>query len=251
MFDYMENLELISSFHLSAKTYRKIENRQSHGFIIKVKGGCDYILDSKTIHVNEGEMVFLPKGISYECETPDKDNLYTSINFQADLVNPSIKVYSLKDFYVAQYLHRSFSELWTFGNASDRYKCISLFYDLISYISRLERQDASEKDKYHVIDPAVKYLKSHLYDNSLKIKDLHLMCGISDTYFRKIFKKRFNVTPQNYVIQSRLDYAKSIFESGDFDSVKEVAELVGYDDSMYFGKAFKKKYGQCPTSFNE
>ena len=34
-----------------------------------------------------------------------------------------------------------------------------------------------------------------IFDINLKVDNLHHMCDISDTYFRKIFKDRFNKTP--------------------------------------------------------
>ncbi len=250
MFDYVENLKLISSYRTQAKPYRKIENRSRHGFIIKATGSSNYIVDGKNVKLSAGEMILLPKGSTYECYTTEK-SINVSLNFKGDLINPEVKVYSLNDFYEKEYLTHSFSELWQFGSVADRYKCDSIFLDVISYISRMERLDIAKKKNYDVIEPAIKYLKTHIYDSSLKIEDLHKVCGVSDTYFRRIFKKRFNVTPQDYIISSRLEYAKSIFESGDFESVKEVAELVGYDDPMYFGKAFKKKYGLCPVKFND
>lgn len=252
MFESMENLKLISSFHKSMNNFKKIDKRQTSGFIIKVKGYSDYFIDGKTLRVNEGEMIFLPKDASYTVTTYcENENLYTSINFQADLTNPKPKVYSLVNFYSTQYLNQNFSELWRFGNPSDKYKCLSLLYELISFLCRTEHLDRDEKRKYAIIEPAIKHLKAHLYDSDLKIKKLHLLCGVSDTYFRRIFQSRFNITPQEYVIRSRIDYAKSIIESGDYDSINEVAKLVGYDDAMYFSKAFKKKYGFCPSRWLE
>lgn len=252
MFDNMEDLKIISSFHKESKIYGKIEKRQSHGFIIKIQGRADYFIGEKTLSVNAGEMIFLPKGASYQYTSePNEENLYTSINFQASLNNPQISMYALKDFYGADFLYQSFSELWRFGNTSDRYKCISVFYDLLSYISRIEHLKSSDKRKYDLIDPAVEYLRKHIYDSNFKTNKLYRMCGISDTYFRQIFMARFNMTPQEYVVIKRLSYAKSIIESGDYENIKEVSAMVGYKDPLYFSKAFKKLYGLSPSNVNE
>jgi AraC-like DNA-binding protein len=42
-----------------------------------------------------------------------------------------------------------------------------------------------------------------------------------------------------------------MLESGDFDSIKEVALSAGYSDPLYFSKVFKKFYGFSPSSLNE
>ncbi len=248
MFDYMENLKIVSSFHKSSKPFRKIENRQTHGFIIKIDGSEEYDFGDKRLTLREGEMIFLPKGACYECTaTSSGENLYTSINFLADFKTCEPKVFAIDNFYGAKYIYQSFSELWNFGTVSDKYKCDSIFYELMSYLSRIEHMDNSDKKKYNLIEPAMKYLKKHIYDSSLKINRLHETCGISDTYFRKIFLSLFNMTPQEYVVSARIAYAKSILDSGDFETIGEVAELSGYADPLYFSKAFKKKYGYPPS----
>ena len=252
MFDYMENLKIVSSFHKEGKPYSRIENRAYHGFIIKIKGSSEYVFQDKRLTLKEGEMIFLPKGATYENRlTSNGQNLYTSINFFADHAPLEPKVFQIDNFYGAQYIYQSFSEMWNFGMVSDKYKCTSIFYELISYISRIEHMDNSDKKKYHIIESAIKYLKKHVYDTTLKINRLHLACGVSDTYFRKIFVSIFNMTPQEYLVEARLSYAKSIIESGDFETIAEVAELSGYSDALYFSKAFKKKYGYPPSNMDE
>lgn len=252
MFESMENLKITSSFHKAVRPYGKKQSRPTHGFIIKIKGCTDYFFENKSIRVNEGQMIFLPKNSSYYFTSDTRgENLYTSINFDADLHNPAVKLYSLNNFYEANYLYESFTEHWNFGNAWDKYKCLSVFYDLLSYISKTECLESSDQRKYSLTEPAVEYLKKHIYDSCLKINKLHTLCGISDTYFRKIFISRFNMTPQEYVVINRVSKAKSIIESGDYATIKEVSELVGYNDPLYFSKAFRKVYGFCPSDVGE
>lgn len=252
MFGNMENLKIMSSFHKESKAFNRIQCRATHGFIFKIKGYAEFDFEDRKITINEGEVIFLPQGSSYEAKTYSRDgNLYTSINFCAELENPGVRVYPFENFPAANYISRDFSELWNFGTMADKYKCLSVFYDLISYISRIEYSGSAEKRKFGLIEPAVEYLKKHIYDCSFKVNKLHRVCGISDTYFRKIFEAEFDMTPQEYVVTGRISQAKSIIESGDFDSIKEVSELVGYNDPLYFSKAFRKIYGVSPSELNK
>ena len=52
-------------------------------------------------------------------------------------------------------------------------------------------------------------------------------------------------------MEKRVAHAKSIIDSGDFVSVKELALTVGYKDPLYFGKVFKMHYGISPTDMNK
>ncbi|MBQ2696060.1 MAG: helix-turn-helix transcriptional regulator [Clostridia bacterium] len=196
-------------------------------------------------------MMFLPKGTTYEYKKLSGEGLYTSINFLADLSDPKPTAYSLENFYEAEYLCNHFTDLWKFGTQAEKYKCFSLLYDLLSYVSNIENANYADKTKFKIIAPAVNYLKEHIYDCSLKAEKLPQLCGISGTYFRKIFTARFGTTPQNYIMQKRLTHAKSILDSGDFDTVREVALSVGYNDPLYFGKSFKKIYGISPSEINK
>ena len=252
MFENMENLKIVSSLHQASKAHARIENRPSHGFVIRLSGELRYDFADRSITTRKGEMIFIPQGTRYDYTTVSEDkSLYTSINFRADLENPEIKVYSMDNFYRADYMVDNFSDLWKFGTQSDRFKCLSMFYDLVSYVSNIDHLSYSDKHKYHIIDPAVGYLKEHIYDCSLRTDKLHLLCGISDTYFRKIFISRFSMSPQSYIISKRISHAKSIIDSGDYETIKEVAFSVGYSDPLYFGKVFKKVYGASPSDINK
>ena len=251
MFDNIENLKIISSIRKNNLSCRKVENRASHAFFIRLKGAVLYDFNSKKFIVNEGEMMFVPKGSSYTFKPLADVALYTSINFQCDFSeNPKPTCYSFKNFYEADFISNYFSDMWNLGTQAEKYKCLSHFYNLLSYLSTIENSNYSEVKKYKIIEPAVNYLKEHICDSSLKTDNLHRLCGISNTYFRHIFVSNFGITPQEYIASMRLSHAKSIIDSGDFDTIGEVALSVGYNDPLYFSKAFKKKYGCSPRNIN-
>lgn len=250
MLDNIENVKIISSLHRTNKPYNKIDNRATHSFIIRVRGSILYDFCGKSILANEGDVMFIPKGSSYSYKVVTGDAMYTSVNFQADIVNPHPAAYSLENFYEAEYIGTNFSDLWNFGTPAEKYKCVSLFYNLLAYLSAAENAGYAEKRKFKIIAPAVSYLKEHIYDCTLKTDTLHRLCGISGTYFREIFVASYGMTPQDYIISKRLSHARSILDSGDFNSIREVAESVGYSDPLYFSKVFKKIYGVSPSNLN-
>jgi len=252
MFDNIENLKIISSLHRPNKHSGKIENRASHVFFIRVRGSVLYDFFGKNLTVNEGELIFLPKGSSYTYTCLSNDAIYTSINFQCDFAaTPNPACYSFENFYDAEYLTYYFADMWNLGTQAEKYKCLSHFYNLLSYLSAVENSSYSEKKKFRIIEPAVNHLKENLYNSSLKTDKLHHLCGISNTYFRQIFVSNFGITPQEYITSKRLAHAKSIIDSGDFDTIAEVALSSGYNDPLYFSKAFKKMYGVSPSGLNK
>ncbi|MBQ7032394.1 MAG: helix-turn-helix transcriptional regulator [Clostridia bacterium] len=210
-----------------------------------------YFFEDRSILVNEGEMIFLPKGSRYTYKkVSEEDTVGTIINMDGDFgaVHPSR--YSIKEFYDADYIMHHFADLWNFGSPSQKYQCLSLVYSLFSYVSNLESLQYEDKKKFNMIEPAVSYLQHHIYDCDLKMNTLHRLCGISNTYFRKIFIARFGTSPKNYIVGKRFSYAKSIIDSGSFNTVKELALMVGYKDPLYFGKVFKQHFGTSPSAMN-
>ncbi len=251
MFENIENVKILSSVHKINRPSGKIEKRPSNVFFIRTCGQAHYDFKDKSISVSKGELIFIPKGTAYTYKTFPEGATSMSINFEANFTAPEPCLFSLQNFYEAEYITNHFTSLWNFGAPSEKYKCLSLFYDLLSHLSTLESESYSDKKKFSLIDPAVNYLKAHMFDSSIRPSRLHRLCGVSDTYFRSIFLARFGMNPQNYITAKRLSHAKSILDSGDFDSIREIALSVGYSDPLYFSKAFKKRYGMSPSDINK
>ena len=245
-----QSVKILSSYKFHSARYKNVNSRHRHGFLIRIKGSLDVVSENKTYTVKQSECIFLPKGSSYHYQTEsDVNNLYVSINFFGSVENPQIKVYSLENFSEIDFIRHHFSKKWHLGEIEDKYECISVFYKLLSHITKIEKAK-SPNHNYKIIEPAIKYLNNNIFNVNFKIETLHTICGISDTYFRRIFKDKFSLTPQNYVLTERLNYAKLLLESAEFNTVAEVANLSGFLDPLYFSKAYKKRFGVSPSKTN-
>lgn len=252
LFENIENLKITSVLHKKSKLYGSNVGRKAHGFIIRVHGTMQYSFDDRIITVNESEMAFIPKGSSYSFRQIDgNDAVCTIINVDGDFGDVVPAKYSLKDFYNADYIMHHLADLWKFGNCAQKYECYSIVYNLLSYIANIENQEYEDKKKFDIIAPAVDYLKRNIYSCELKIDELHHLCGVSDTYFRKLFVSKFGTSPKDYVIMKRVSHAKDVIDSGEFDTVKKLALSIGYKDPLYFGKVFKQHYGTSPAKMNK
>ncbi len=248
MFDNIESFSIISASRGISNKNTSLLSRPQHTFLYRPQGSAKYTFeDNTTIISNKYDLVFLPKGFKYYFSVSEVDECWcSSIDFIADIPDAKPVKFSLENFAEAEYIFSHFPALWNFGNPSEKYKCQSMFYNILSYISYMENMEYSNKKKLHLINSAVDYLRDHIFDSSLKADSLHLLCGISDTYFRKIFTARFSITPQDYIISKRMSHAKAIIDSGNFNTISDIALSVGYDDPLYFSRAFKKKYGISP-----
>ena len=67
-------------------------------------------------------------------------------------------------------------------------------------------------------------------------------------YFSKIFKQLFDDTFINYLTNVRIEKAKVLLKDVSFN-IKEVGASVGYTDSNYFTKVFKRAVGMSPSEY--
>lgn len=96
---------------------------------------------------------------------------------------------------------------------------------------------------------AVEYMTYH-YDEKLKINDLADFIGINRSYLTSSFKKHMGCSPQEFLINLRVEKAKSLLKKTDM-SINAVANAVGYPDQLAFSKVFKQHCGMSPGMYKE
>ena len=64
------------------------------------------------------------------------------------------------------------------------------------------------------IDASVEYIEKNYLRKDFSLIEAAEISYISDTYFRKLFKKEFGISPKQYVINKRIKYASSLIIAG-------------------------------------
>ncbi len=78
--------------------------------------------------------------------------------------------------------------------------------------------------------------------------DLAQMLHLHPTYFCQWFRKRLGISPQQYLLQSRLEAGKCLLEKTD-KSISSIAREVGFCDASHFSHAFRNCYGMSPSRY--
>ena len=86
------------------------------------------------------------------------------------------------------------------------------------------------------------------YKKDISAKDVAGILGYSDVYFSKVFKQLFDDNFINYLTKIRIDRAKVLLKDVSFN-IKEVGKSVGYANSNYFTKVFKRSIGISPSEY--
>lgn len=101
-----------------------------------------------------------------------------------------------------------------------------------------------------LIESCLEFFSQNL-DSNITMQMLCSKYQVSQVYLCRIFKKQLDMTPIDYFIHMKIDRAKELFLQYPTLPVKDVAEMLGFSDSYYFSKVFKKIIGQTPSSFRE
>lgn len=81
-----------------------------------------------------------------------------------------------------------------------------------------------------------------------KISDYAKIAGLSTGRFIHVFTKSIGVSPKRYIIDIKVTRARELLENTDL-SICQISEILGYSDSNYFSRIFKKHTGHSPTFY--
>ena len=74
------------------------------------------------------------------------------------------------------------------------------------------------------------------------------LAGLPERSFMRRFANATGMTPLDYVHALRLEEAKQMLETGDLP-VEAIANEVGYEDTSFFGRLFRRKVGLTPAQY--
>ena len=250
MFEHMEELKLLDILDGSSVTRGVYTCRPSHAFIFKLSGTSTYTYEDRVLTLKAGQMLFLPKGDSYRVDkiTPG-DSHYVLFNFEGPVEGAVARIYDTDALARVGDIRLGLSQAWLLGEAWERYRCMSMFYHILEFVARREQVRYADARHLDRIAPALERLRRDIFEPELRLGQLHRLCGVSDTWFRKVFRDNFGVSVQQYVTNKRLSRAAAVLSGGDWDSVAQVARSVGYTDPLYFSRAFARCYGMSPTAY--
>lgn len=103
-----------------------------------------------------------------------------------------------------------------------------------------------QEGKSNVVSPhvtqAVQYIRKH-YAQDLSLEDVSASIGISPYYLSRLMKQDLNQSFIAYLTQVRIQKAISLIKTTKL-TIAEISENVGYTNSTYFCRVFKKVTGQ-------
>ncbi len=240
-----------------------------------VSGEETYLINGKKFHVNTGEYLIgnnnllseviiknKTKGLCIDISTDIITEIIQTKFDNADLAEFICTDKFLVNKYYAEHTHLGHS-LFQVTEAlhqhpTDRLFSSELFYSIGEHIVIDQSLIFEQFSKLNYKKPEVneevfrnllnskQYMDAYFL-NPIGLEELVNVAFMSKYAYIRLFKHTFGVTPYQYLLQKRLQHAKTLVMKG--EKITEVALKTGFADTPTFSKAFKHFFGHSPTQY--
>lgn len=107
--------------------------------------------------------------------------------------------------------------------------------------------DNTDSEKANTTDAILKYIEEY-YGQELSVQVMAEKFSYSEVYFCRLFKQHFGESFISFLTNYRIKKAVELLKTTKM-SVKDVGKAVGYEDSNYFTKVFKRVMKVLPSDY--
>ena len=222
---------------------------------------------SKIVQIEAGQSLLIAPNKSHSLEWRETANLtvlYLHPNLFAGAIGDtgaksclsSLKEeFSLVDDLLIQQIGSIFRYLCEFDLASDKlyvenlsnFLAVHLLKKYLNYsfITLDNKKELSPAKLNSIFD----YVENNL-DLKLTLSDLAAIAGVGKFYFCRLFKNSTNTTPYKYILQRRIERAKTLLE-GSTLPVADISLECGFSSQSHLSKHFRSLVGISPTKYRQ
>jgi AraC-like DNA-binding protein len=242
--------------------YRERSNGcDSYILIFCVNGeGWVRVGDTELREVRKYDLVVLPPHISHSYGASDTNpwSIYW-IHFRGDLACHYFELLPLSDHMLQV-------------SGSDAVRLIELFnpcYELLSEksyslshclfanqllqhmlgILSLQISFSGDKMSNEYVEQSIQYMRQHIGAN-LKLSQLSDQANLSKSHYLALFKRVTGTSPLHYFMKLKIQQACTYLDLTEW-SIKEISAKLGFQDSLYFSRVFRKVMGQSPSDYRK
>ncbi len=251
--------EIISRHVTTSKGgMRHVHYHDLHELYYMVKGSTTYYIGDKIYHVEQGNFVFIPKGILHKTDYEDNDSnervllCFGDMLFTNELQEVREELYNSRVIYVKEeqlpYFEELLKQTETEYQREDGYSSIMLNLYITELLVQLCRYKYNFKPVLSGTDRAIyaisKYISIH-FQEPISLNALSREFGMSESHLSRKFKAHTGIGINEYITYVRITNAEKLLRETEF-SVTQVADRCGYSDSNYFSTVFRRIKGITP-----
>lgn len=124
------------------------------------------------------------------------------------------------------------------------------FHALVAYLSRNYSAGTNRlSDKLLNLAGSITYLESNFRED-ITVKQLADLSFLSTRQYNRVFRNAYKLTPKEYIIRMRLDYAGELMKNSTL-TLSQIALESGFSDISFFSRIFKQKNGVSPREYRK
>ena len=217
-------------------------DREFTAFSYRVSGDTVFRTSEGDKYAGDGSVVYLPAGVDFHRSSRGAEELIVvHLDAEGDIGR------DLEIFHSSGELEFYFRDLyntWVFGGEGAYNKCMSILYAIFGRLAEKSELD----NEIGIVDKGIRIMQRRFRDPNISVAELARECSVSEVYFRRLFRKKFGLSPLEMLLNMRFEYAKDLLTSG-YYSIKQAALMSGFSEVKYFRVAFKKRFGETPSDF--
>lgn len=248
------NIEGIYELEVKSKDKGFEKTSPYPGFIFPISGSAKYKFEGTPYIAKEGNIIHGGANMDLDKEVLGNENWRFMVVLY-DMFEKSGEL-NLSDLHFEMNIGRNpkvLNNLIKLSNISKNdpmyiFKRENVFRNILEEIFTSQNSrniSHTEKLYNHVAD----YMKNN-YSEDLSVKDLANMNNVTENQLFYAFSKYADLGPGEYLLRHRLNKASELLIHTEFN-IKEIAEMVGYEDPLYFSRIFKKTYGLSPNYYRK
>ncbi|WP_067142921.1 response regulator transcription factor [Oceanivirga salmonicida] len=130
--------------------------------------------------------------------------------------------------------------------------------DIIEMTKRLIKKKTKKIKENYVADSDIEIEKDnidevlgkYIFKSEFNLSYLAEKLSFSKGYLSILFKKKYGLSFQDYVLKVRMEKAVLLLLSTNLKNY-EISEMIGFDSVYYFNDRFKKYYGKSPQEYKK
>lgn len=206
-----------------------------------------YKTEKKTYKVGAGEIfVIFPDEITTYSSLPSDPWRYSWVGFTSQLdLSKALSSHVITAPECESVFH-SIARYSDIGLGREMYVCGKVF-ELLGLLSSQYNYDEDRDLRY--VRLARNFIETRYYDK-IKVEEIAKMLNLDRTYFSKIFQRHVGKSPQQYIVDFRLNTAAYLLIRKGL-SPGEAASHVGYSDVFNFSRMFRRKFDMSPSQYKK
>ena len=199
--------------------------------------------------VSNGDIFFIKKDVPHNYYSYGKTFKTQWITFdgvacESVFLSQNVKNYKILKHVNIEKLKTNFDFLYnkTQQHINGYELSVYIYSYIINFFNCTKKSDFLDNMQI-VID----YIKKN-YNKCITLDDLSSVSGMNKFNFCREFKKIYNITAFEFIIQTRIQNAKTLLTDSNMQ-IQHIAKKVGFNDTGYFCRIFKKEENCSPTEF--